>query len=78
MKLHELKSNEGTRTKRKRVGRGMSSGHGKTSGKGHKGQNARTGGGTRLGFEGDKLLYSNVYQNADSLTLIVKNMQLLI
>lgn len=52
MKLHELKSNEGTRTKRKRVGRGMSSGHGKTSGKGHKGQNARTGGGTRLGFEG--------------------------
>src|SRR5690625_66020 len=52
MKLHELKSNEGSRTKRKRLGRGMASGHGKTSGKGHKGQNARTGGGTRLGFEG--------------------------
>lgn len=52
MKLHELRSNEGSRKARKRVGRGMASGHGKTSGKGHKGQNARTGGGTRLGFEG--------------------------
>lgn len=52
MKLHELKSNEGSRTNRKRVGRGMASGHGKTSGKGHKGQKARSGGGTRLGFEG--------------------------
>ncbi len=52
MKLHELKSHEGSRTKRKRVGRGMASGHGKTSGKGHKGQKARSGGGTRLGFEG--------------------------
>lgn len=52
MKLHELESTEGSRTKRKRLGRGMASGHGKTSGKGHKGQNARSGGGTRLGFEG--------------------------
>lgn len=52
MKLHELKGSEGSRTKRKRVGRGMASGHGKTSGKGHKGQNARSGKGTRLGFEG--------------------------
>lgn len=52
MKLHDLKSNEGTRKRRKRVGRGMASGHGKTSGRGHKGQNARTGGGVRLGFEG--------------------------
>ncbi|MEI3607867.1 50S ribosomal protein L15 [Pseudogracilibacillus sp. SE30717A] len=52
MKLHELKSNEGSRTTRKRVGRGMASGHGKTSGKGHKGQKARSGGGVRLGFEG--------------------------
>lgn len=52
MKLHELKSNEGSRKSRKRVGRGMASGHGKTSGKGHKGQNARSGGGVRLGFEG--------------------------
>src|SRR5690625_3279149 len=52
MKLHELKSSEGSRRKRKRVGRGMASGHGKTSGRGHKGQKARSGGGVRLGFEG--------------------------
>src|SRR5690625_25924 len=52
MKLHELRPNEGSRAKRKRVGRGMASGHGKTSGKGHKGQNARSGGGVRVGFEG--------------------------
>src|SRR5690625_290086 len=52
MKLHELKSNEGSRKARKRLGRGMASGFGKTSGKGHKGQKARTGGGVRLGFEG--------------------------
>lgn len=52
MKLHELKSNEGTRTRRKRVGRGMASGFGKTSGRGQGGQNSRSGGGTRLGFEG--------------------------
>ena len=52
MKLHELHSTEGSRKSKKRLGRGMASGHGKTSGKGHKGQKARTGGGTRLGFEG--------------------------
>lgn len=52
MKLHELKSIKGSRKSRKRVGRGMASGHGKTSGKGHKGQNARAGKHTRLGFEG--------------------------
>jgi len=52
MKLHELKPSEGSRTNRKRVGRGMASGHGKTSGRGHKGQKARSGGGTRPGFEG--------------------------
>ena len=52
MKLHELKPAEGSRQKRSRVGRGMGSGKGKTSGRGHKGQNARTGGGVRPGFEG--------------------------
>lgn len=52
MKLHELKPVAGSKTKRKRLGRGMASGHGKTSGKGHKGQNARAGKGTRVGFEG--------------------------
>ncbi|MFC4559651.1 50S ribosomal protein L15 [Virgibacillus kekensis] len=55
MKLHELKASEGTRKKRNRVGRGMSSGNGKTSGRGHKGQKARSGGGTRPGFEGGQM-----------------------
>ncbi|MBO8157486.1 MAG: 50S ribosomal protein L15 [Bacillaceae bacterium] len=52
MKLHELKPAEGSRKKRNRVGRGMASGNGKTSGRGHKGQKARSGGGVRPGFEG--------------------------
>lgn len=52
MKLHEMKYNEGARKDRKRLGRGHASGTGKTAGKGHKGQNARSGGGVRLGFEG--------------------------
>ena len=52
MKLHELKPAEGSRKERNRVGRGIGSGNGKTSGKGHKGQNARSGGGVRPGFEG--------------------------
>ncbi|CAM3087639.1 50S ribosomal protein L15 [Paenibacillus sediminis] len=52
MKLHELSSAPGARKERKRVGRGTSSGTGKTSGRGHKGQNARSGGGVRPGFEG--------------------------
>lgn len=52
MKLHTLKPAEGSRKGRKRVGRGHGSGHGKTSGRGHKGQNARSGGGVRPGFEG--------------------------
>lgn len=52
MKLHELKYNEGSVKEVKRVGRGTSSGHGKTSGRGQKGQNSRSGGGVRVGFEG--------------------------
>lgn len=52
MKLHELKYTEGARRSSKRIGRGHGSGNGKTAGKGHKGQNARSGGGVRLGFEG--------------------------
>lgn len=52
MKLHELKPAEGSRSSRKRIGRGIGSGTGKTAGKGHKGQNARSGGGVRPGFEG--------------------------
>lgn len=52
MNLHELKHNEGARSSVKRVGRGHGSGSGKTAGKGHKGQNARSGGGVAIGFEG--------------------------
>ena len=52
MKLHELKPVTGATHSKKRVGRGIGSGHGKTSGRGHKGQNARSGGGVRPGFEG--------------------------
>ncbi len=55
MKLNELKPNPGSVKTRKRVGRGAGSGLGKTSGKGHKGQNARSGGGVRVGFEGGQL-----------------------
>ncbi|WP_047981946.1 50S ribosomal protein L15 [Ornithinibacillus contaminans] len=55
MKLHELKPAEGTRKERNRVGRGTSSGNGKTSGRGHKGQKARSGGGVRPGFEGGQM-----------------------
>lgn len=52
MKLHELKPAPGSRKNKKRVGRGISAGQGKTAGRGHKGQNARSGGGVRPGFEG--------------------------
>ncbi|HAM1129980.1 TPA: 50S ribosomal protein L15 [Listeria monocytogenes] len=55
MKLHELKPSEGSRKERNRLGRGTGSGNGKTSGRGHKGQKARSGGGVRLGFEGGQL-----------------------
>lgn len=55
MKLNELKYNDGSKKDIKRLGRGSSSGTGKTSGKGHKGQNARSGGGVRVGFEGGQL-----------------------
>ncbi len=56
MKLNDLRPNEGGGSKkRKRVGRGMASGHGKTSGRGHDGQNARSGGGVRPGFEGGQM-----------------------
>ena len=55
MKLDELRPAVGSRSTRKRIGRGVGSGLGKTSGKGHKGQNARSGGGVRPGFEGGQM-----------------------
>ena len=55
MNLSSLKPPEGSRKKRKRIGRGDGSGHGGTSTKGHKGQNARSGGRVRPGFEGGQM-----------------------
>ena len=55
MKLDDLKPAAGSNKKRKRVGRGDGSGHGKTSGRGHKGQGARSGGNTKPGFEGGQM-----------------------
>ena len=55
MKLHELSPAEGSVKEGFRMGRGAGSGNGKTAGKGHKGQNARSGGGVRPGFEGGQL-----------------------
>lgn len=61
MKLNELKSSPGATKKRSRVGRGHGSGSGKTSGRGHKGQNSRSGGGVRPQFEGGQMpLYRRV------------------
>lgn len=61
MKLHELSSLDGSVKNRKIVGRGPGSGTGKTSGKGEKGQNARSGGGVRPGFEGGQMpLYRRI------------------
>jgi large subunit ribosomal protein L15 len=61
MKLDDLRPAPGSNKRRKRVGRGPGSGHGKTSGKGHKGQHARSGGGKRAGFEGGQMpLYRRI------------------
>ena len=55
MKLHDLRPPEGSRKKRRRVGRGEGSGSGKTAGRGTKGQNSRSGGGVSVGFEGGQM-----------------------
>jgi len=55
MKLHELKPAEGSTQVAKRKGRGPASGNGKTAGRGHGGQNSRSGGGVRIGFEGGQM-----------------------
>ena len=78
MKLHELKYNEGSRKNRKRVGRGHGAGSGKTAGRGHKGQNARSGGGVALGFEGGQTpLYRRIpkrgFNNINRVTFAVVN-----
>ena len=61
MKLHELKAPAGATSKPKRKGRGTATGQGKTGGRGMNGQNSRSGGGTRLGFEGGQMpLYRRI------------------
>ena len=61
MNLHEMKYNAGARKETKRLGRGQGSGQGKTAGKGHKGQNSRSGGGVAIGFEGGQTpLYKRI------------------
>lgn len=55
MRLHDLSPDKGSKFSRKRVGRGPGSGHGKTSGRGSKGQNSRSGGGVRPGYEGGQM-----------------------
>ncbi len=55
MRLHEITATPGSTKEAKRVGRGHGSGNGKTAGKGHKGQKARSGGGVRVGFEGGQM-----------------------
>lgn len=55
MNLYNMSPAPGAKTEKKRLGRGIGSGLGKTSGKGHKGQNARSGGGVRPGFEGGQM-----------------------
>jgi len=75
MKLHELKPAEGSRKERKRVGRGIGSGTGKTSGRGQKGQNARSGGGVRPGFEGGQTPLFRRCRSGDSPISTEKNMR---
>ena len=79
MNLHEMKYNEGARHTTKRLGRGQASGQGKTAGKGHKGQNARSGGGVAIGFEGGqtpiyKILPKRGFTNFTRLEYAVVNL----
>lgn len=80
LKLHELKATPFSRKKPKRKGRGTSSGLGKTAGKGTKGQNARTGGGVRPGFEGGQTpLYRRIskrgFTNPTNITYNIVNLE---
>ena len=77
MELHNLKPTPGSTHSKKRVGRGIGSGTGKTAGTGHKGQNSRSGRGTRLGFEGGqtpffKSIYKNKIKTSNLFTLLFR------
>ena len=80
MKLHELSPAEGSTQESFRKGRGPGSGNGKTAGKGHKGQKARSGGGVRPGFEGGQLpLYRKLpkrgFHNKFGKTFVIVNVE---
>lgn len=82
MNLSTLKPNEGSKRSSFRVGRGHGSGNGKTAGKGHKGQKARSGGGVRPGFEGGQMpLYRRLpkrgFTNRNSIEMVAINVDLL-
>lgn len=82
MKLHELQYSEGARREHYRKGRGIGSGNGKTAGVGHKGQNSRSGGGVRLGFEGGQLplfrrLPKRGFKNVNHITYATVNISVL-
>lgn len=85
MRIGELKPKPGSKKRRKRLGRGPGSGKGKTCGKGHKGQNARSGGGVRRGFEGGQMPlhrrlpkkgFTNIHNKEKRQTVIVNVGQL--
>ena len=80
MTLHELQATEGSRRDHYRKGRGIGSGNGKTAGKGHKGQNARSGGGVALGFEGGQMplwrrLPKRGFKNVNCVTYATVNVE---
>ena len=82
MKLHELKPTEGSRKRRKRVGRGDSSGYGKTAGRGEKGQMSRSGSKSRPFFEGGQIplfrrLPKRGFKNADRIVYALVNLNVL-
>jgi large subunit ribosomal protein L15 len=79
MRLNEIRDNAGARSPRKRLGRGIGSGLGKTSGKGHKGQKARSGGNPNRGFEGGQMplhrrLPKRGFKNPDRKEFVVVNL----
>lgn len=79
MRIEELRPALGSTKKRKRVGRGSGSGHGKTSCRGHKGQNSRSGGGVRPGFEGGQMplqrrLPKRGFKNVNHLEFVIFNL----
>ena len=82
MKLHELKPTEGSRKRRKRIGRGDSSGYGKTAGRGEKGQRSRTGSVSRPFFEGGQIplfrrLPKRGFKNPDRIVYALVNLNVL-